>query len=1251
MDNWKKRLILTQAVLSVIFGYQMSSDSTSSVAYADSAAVISLNNDGVKALNSSNFQFAITKFEAALKIDPSYTLARQNLAIAHNNYGLQLRNQPKEALKQFHMALYLDRSNATTLQNVNGIIGMLGKNPKDFKDRVALGDESRLSGDFIGALIEYSEACKIKDDAGLHVKMGDILRVRDDNDKAIAEYQQAAKVQDSAEVQVKLGQAFQAKKDVPSAIAAYAAALKFNDHDPDVLDALVAGWEEALKQNPLAPDNHIGLGQAYAYRGDFGQAKAEYQQAINLSPGRQNATAARLLQGLGAMQKDAAVNKHVNAGLDLQQRKMYDQAIGEYKQALQADPQNDQVWVNLGTVYQAKEDFANAIQCYQQAQKINPKNAAAAQGIQTATAGQQDAIVKNSSEAGANLFKQGQYDAAIQKYMQVLQITPNDPSTHFDLGATYQAKKDFDNAIAEYQKAIQLDSKNASYQKALEGALDAKAQPIIDLAIKKHAAKDYAGAIPLYMQALTLRPKSGSLWYNLASAQYAAQNYLEARESYQHALSADPKGQIDCLYLIGSIDENYGKGAQALQNYLKYLQTAGPSARYAAITKERVAALNKNISDVVHIKSESELAAIKAGEDAYNAAVNFQSQKNFDSAIAMYLKATQAQPKNADYIYSMGTCYQVAANLPKAIECYQKAMQLDPSNKDYSNALATAIGASVDPIIDEAVALQTKADLPGAIAKYHQALTVAPNNARAHTDLGTALQQTDDFQNARAEYDKAYGLDPKGEVGDMYLMGVIDENFNQGPRALGEYQRYLKEAGGGQYAAQAKARVTALQKNPGDVAHLSTRAEQAASAEAQDAYMKALKLQESGSYALAIPLYQKAIQMQPNQDAFLYALGTAYQANNDLPNALVYYQKAMALQPNNKDYKKVFEDAKAGQSAPIMDKAVKEHQAGDYAAAIADYKAALAIAPDNAHGYTNMAGAYQASDDFVNARAAYQKALDLDKKGEADDYYFMGLLDENAGQAQKAIADYQAYVAANPRATYAAQAQGRLSTLRADPSKVQKITTAAESKKSGEAQQAYDEAVKLQSANKLDEAIAEYKKALAVSPNEASYWYGMGTAFQAKNDIDAALENYKKAAALNPKEPTYKQVIRQANQAKAAPLVNRAIEKQTKANDLPGAIADYEEALRLDPDDASTHMNLGTAYQAANKLPQASAEYDKAIKLDPKNADVHYFLATVYETMVKKPQAIQEYETYLRLAPTGSYAADVRTRLKTVRGH
>ena len=82
--------------------------------FAASQQVIELNNEGVKALNAGNFPLAITKFEAALKIDSTYSLARENLAICYNNYGLQLQNNPKEAIKQFHKAMYLlDRTSTS----------------------------------------------------------------------------------------------------------------------------------------------------------------------------------------------------------------------------------------------------------------------------------------------------------------------------------------------------------------------------------------------------------------------------------------------------------------------------------------------------------------------------------------------------------------------------------------------------------------------------------------------------------------------------------------------------------------------------------------------------------------------------------------------------------------------------------------------------------------------------------------------------------------------------------------------------------------------------------------------------------------------------------------------------------------------------------------------------------------------------------------------------------------------------------
>ncbi len=156
----------------------------------------------------------------------------------------------------------------------------------------------------------------------------------------------------------------------------------------------------------------------------------------------------------------------------------------------------------------------------------------------------------------------------------------------------------------------------------------------------------------------------------------------------------DPVGQVNDYYLIGTIDENYGKGLDAKAQYQKYLSKAFTGI-YAQASKDRIAALTKNISDTQKIKSEAELNQEKQADDAYQQAVKLQSSSQFDAAIPLYKQAIQLMPKNADFVYSLGTCYQQKPDLDNAITCYQQAITMQPTNKDFQKALADAMEQKV----------------------------------------------------------------------------------------------------------------------------------------------------------------------------------------------------------------------------------------------------------------------------------------------------------------------------------------------------------------------------------------------------------------------------------------------------------------------------------------------------------------------------------------------------------------------------
>lgn len=136
-----------------------------------SQQVVLLNNKAVVSIADNNYELAIRQLEEALNLDPKYPAARANLAIAYNNFGLQLKDRPEEAIKVFHKALALDPTNDKTKINLETIIQYMGKNAKSFKDRLDLGNRAIAQGDKVGAQIEYEAALAIKPDPIVQQKL------------------------------------------------------------------------------------------------------------------------------------------------------------------------------------------------------------------------------------------------------------------------------------------------------------------------------------------------------------------------------------------------------------------------------------------------------------------------------------------------------------------------------------------------------------------------------------------------------------------------------------------------------------------------------------------------------------------------------------------------------------------------------------------------------------------------------------------------------------------------------------------------------------------------------------------------------------------------------------------------------------------------------------------------------------------------------------------------------------------------
>ena len=125
-------------------------------------------------------------------------------------------------------------------------------------------------------------------------------------------------------------------------------------------------------------------------------------------------------------------------GDQLRSQKRYLDAIDYYNAAIAKQP-TALLWNKKGIALLFIQHNKDAQKCFEQALRVD----------------------KNSAEALNNLGfvaqMQKRYNKAIKYYQKAMDIRPQSPTFHYNMGAAYFAKHDFAKATEEYQTAFRLD--------------------------------------------------------------------------------------------------------------------------------------------------------------------------------------------------------------------------------------------------------------------------------------------------------------------------------------------------------------------------------------------------------------------------------------------------------------------------------------------------------------------------------------------------------------------------------------------------------------------------------------------------------------------------------------------------------------------------------------------------------------------------------------------------------------------------
>jgi len=350
-------------------------------------------------------------------------------------------------------------------------------------------------------------------------------------------------------------------------------------------------------------------------------------------------------------------------------------AIEEYRLAIENDPSSEYLNASLAELYAKTGRIREAVLEAKQIIERDPDNIEAHKLLGRI-------YLRSLGDMQPGTQSREVLGLAIEQYEAMVRIEPKSADNHLLLGRLYFLNKDLVKAENEFKTSIQLDANSE--------------EAVTNLAFLYNEEGDYKKATEL-LKSIPEGSRSAKIYAALGTTYDQQKEYKKAIEAFRQALSMD-KENLDAMRGLAQDLANDNQMDAALDEY-RTIQDADPQDATAAM---RVAEIYRRMGKfdlaMENLKKASALVQDSL-EIPYNEALILEAQGKYDEA-AQVLQKLVSRPLPADarasdksnralFLERLGNIYREASRPLLAMETFRKIVDLggDEAARGYQDVI------------------------------------------------------------------------------------------------------------------------------------------------------------------------------------------------------------------------------------------------------------------------------------------------------------------------------------------------------------------------------------------------------------------------------------------------------------------------------------------------------------------------------------------------------------------------------------